>query len=86
MPRAVRKVVSFLAYFGLLALVGLACANQLSRMDKRLRGLERRVDDVILDIETEHAVHSIRDAVKKDFASEVRKPWLQLVKWSAGEG
>lgn len=40
-----------------------ALENQIHRLCERVRELERRLDEVILDAETDNAVHALRKAV-----------------------
>ena len=73
MSRAVRKVVSFLAYFGTPALV-LACAYQHYRLAKEVRSVEQQVDQLILDVETDNAARAIRKALQSHSATHGRMP------------
>lgn len=129
MPQAVqcRKVVSFLAQFGPVAVVWLIgivllyrssqldgaasegafllgislviCASrigsarrsrqkttreraleiQVQALTKRVRTVENKVDDVIMDVDTDNAALALRKAVKSYSADHRRKPSMQLV-------
>lgn len=93
MPRGVRKVVRVLAYFGLPVPVGLACSyflsrsdkRKLSRLEKRVRAVEQRVEDAIMDAETENAAHALGEAAET-YSAIQGKPFMRLVKRSVGEG
>jgi hypothetical protein len=54
-----------------------ALENQLHQLNQRFRGLERRVDGLILELETENAAQALGEAVKRH--SGQKPPWMRLV-------
>lgn len=76
----------FLAFFGPLAVVGLACAYPVyRRLSTRVHSIEQRVDDLSTEKEAHKYASVIRDAVRS-FSSKQAHPTVKLVRRRAGEG
>lgn len=82
-----RSAICFLAFFGPMAVVGMACAYPVyRRLSTKVHSIERRVDEVVLDIDTDNATRAFGQAMQRYFATRVRKQPIYLVKRNATEG